>query len=238
MIVVKKKSSLSKTRLKLQDKSGSSSGVEQMSDKVVHLWANYAPMLVGTLKNIGLPAPNEQLRIISTKCFNAIAFVDFIRQKEEILETYLAIYSIDFETGLLVDTMAKNGQLGKTTFLISNLKNSAYRKKDAVIRELFLKNENIRLIFCGSHAKIMCFRTKENFYVVEGSANLSPNSRIEQVLFENSQQMYEFHKSWIDEIDKIATDATLAVYDYDGKKIKGSNKFKEYAQNSDRERSR
>lgn len=168
------------------------------------------------------------MRFVTTRAFNAIALVDFILQKEAILESFFCVYSIDYDSGVLLSNLADEGKLGKVTFVISNIRNSAYRKKEKIVRDKFIGNKNIRLVFAGSHAKMMGFRTAENFYVVETSANFAPNSRIEQYMFENSEAMFNFHKSWIEDIDKIATDRELAVFDYNGSQVKGSNKFKSY----------
>lgn len=226
MEIIRKKKNLSKKRLALQKKETSSSGVEDYQSEVVRLWAERSPMLVKNISEIGLPKKNEQLRFVTTRAFNAIALVDFILQTEAILESFFCVYSIDYDSGVLLSNLADEGKLGKVTFLISNIRNSAYRKKEKIVRDKFIDNKNIRLVFAGSHAKMMGFRTSENFYVVETSANFAPNSRIEQYMFENSEAMFNFHKSWIEDIDKIATDRELAVFDYDGSQIKGSNKFK------------
>lgn len=49
-------------------------------------------------------------------------------------------------------------------------------------------------------------------------------------MFENCEQTYKFHMGWLDHIEQIATAKELAVYDYNGEKIKGENKFKEYGE--------
>lgn len=46
----------------------------------------------------------------------------------------------------------------------------------------------------------MSFKTAENYYTVEGSGNLSYNSRIEQYIIDNDISMFEFTKTWINEI--------------------------------------
>lgn len=229
-IIRKKKKNISKDRLKLQRKETSDSGVEDLDTEVLRLWLERSPALVENISKIGLPRKNEQLRFVTTRSFNAIALVDFILSQEKIVECFFCVYSIDYDSGALLSMMAEQGKLGKVTFLISNLRNSAYRKKEKIVRDKFLGNPNIRLVFCGSHAKMMGFKTETNYYVVETSANFAPNSRIEQYMFENCQQTYKFHKRWIDKVDKIATARELAVFDYDGQQIAGSNKFKEYGE--------
>ena len=214
----------------LQAKENSKSGVEDLDTEIMRLWIERAPMLVDNIHKIGLPRKNEQLRFITTKSFNAMALVDFILQNEKIEESFFCVYSIDYDSGALLAMMADQGKLGKCTFLISNLRNSAYRKKEKIVRDKFIENKNIRLIFCGSHAKMMGFKTAVNYYVVETSANFANNSRIEQYMFENCEQTYKFHMGWLDRIEQIATAKELAVYNYNGEKIKGENKFKEYGE--------
>lgn len=228
MEIIRRKKNILKNRLKLQRKETSSSGVEDMETEVLRLWMERSPALVENISKIGLPKKNEQLRFVTTRAFNAIAMVDFILSQEKIEECFFCVYSIDYESGALLSMMAEQGKLGKVTFLISNLRNSAYRKKEQIVRDKFIGNPNIRLVFCGSHAKMMGFKTESNHYVIETSANFAPNSRIEQYMFENCQQTYEFHKGWIDNVDKIATSRELAVFDYNGQQIAGTNKFKDY----------
>lgn len=228
MEIIRKKKNLSKKRLKLQRKETSSSGVEELETEVLRLWMEKMPALVDNVMKIGLPELGEQLRFVTTRAFNAIALLDFIAMKEKIVESFFCVYSIDYDSGMLLSKMAEEGKLGNVTFLISNIRNSAYRKKEQIVREKFINNPNIRLVFCGSHAKMMGIKTESNYYVVETSANFAPNSRIEQYMFENCRETYNFHKSWIDNIDKIATSKELAVFDYDGQQILGTNKFKEY----------
>ncbi|MFI3298755.1 MAG: hypothetical protein R3Y49_03015 [Rikenellaceae bacterium] len=228
MEIIKKRKNLSKSRLKLQEKSNTSSGLEEFpSDQVLQVWNTAAPTLIAHISEVGLPLQNQQIRMITTKAFNSIAFLDLICSRERILKTYICCYSIDYESGVVISRLAEQGKLGECTFLISNIRNSAYRKKEKVMRDLFLSNPKIRLVFCGSHAKLMAIQTEKNHYVIETSANFAANSRIEQYLFENSKIMFDFHSEWIDNIDKIATEKELAGYDFSGKKIRGENKFKD-----------
>jgi hypothetical protein len=46
----------------------------------------------------------------------------------------------------------------------------------------------------------MSFKIGEDYYTVEGSGNLSYNSRIEQAVIDNDKSLFEFTKSWIEEI--------------------------------------
>jgi hypothetical protein len=226
---INKNKGLSK-KLKLQEKSGSKSGLEDFDDEILRTFAcsNTMSFVLEKIGAAGFPKPGESIRIITKRSFNALEIIRHVLASEKILETYICVYSIDYDSAVVLNNMAKSGELGTVTFLISNLKNSAYRQKDQAVRELFLKNKNIKLVFAGSHAKIICFKTENNHYVVETSANIAPNSRIEQYNFENNKSVYDFHKQWIDKVDEIASTKELAIYDCDGKLIAGENKFKQY----------
>lgn len=227
---IKLNKGLSKQSFSFQEKTESKSGLEDFEDEILRSFqnSNTAVHIIEKIQDVGLPRKNESIRMITKKSFNALELIKYILKSEKIIETIICVYAIDYDSAVILDNWAKAEKLGNVTFLISNLKNSAYRKKDAAIREKFIKNNKIKLVFCGSHAKIICLRTKENYYVIETSANIAPNSRIEQYLFENNETVFEFHKKWINEIEKIARSKELAIYDFDGQKIAGENNFKEY----------
>ena len=77
-----------------------------------------------------------------------------------------------------------------------------------------LKNNNpeISLIFAWNHTKIIGIKTANNeYYVAEGSGNMSNNARIEQYLFEQSKESYDFHKSWIKDIIEISAKKDVEI---------------------------
>ncbi|OAV63901.1 hypothetical protein Barb6_03470 [Bacteroidales bacterium Barb6] len=224
-IIKRRKKALSKNEFILQENSGSKTDLEEFDDEILRHFPVISFGLIDRVNEIGLPLYNEQIRLVTKKSFNALEFIKYILGFEKIIETYICVYSIDSNSGSIINHLAEKGILGNTVFLISNLKNPAYRQKYAIVREKFIKNSRIKLIFAASHAKLMLIKTERNHYVVEGSMNLSSNSRIEQCLFENNQTVYNFHKQWIDNIEEIATDRELAIYDFNGEKIKGNNKY-------------
>ena len=59
----------------------------------------------------------------------------------------------------------------------------------------------------------MAIKTTDNrYFVVEGSGNLSNNARIEQYLFEQSKEMFDFHKSWVDEIVELSGKNEVEIF--------------------------
>ena len=56
---------------------------------------------------------------------------------------------------------------------------------------------NQTVICCDTHAKISIFKTKSESYVLESSANMTANPRIEQFVLSNDSQLADFHRNWI-----------------------------------------
>ena len=230
MIRIKKKKSASTTELKFQEKEGSESGLEELKNmefKAEIEKESYS--FIQQFKDVGLPKKNQYVKLKSVRALNALGFIKLVLETEEIEETIIYVYSIDEKTGKEVDDLAKENKLGKTTILISNLRNSAYRRKDVVVRSFFIKNPMIKLIYAGSHAKLIAIKTKQgNFYTCNTSANMTSNSRIEDFIIVNNESDFVSEKNFINEIDKYVTQKELAVYDFDGEKVNGENTFKTY----------
>ncbi len=116
--------------------------------------------------------------------------------------------------------MINEGLIEDATILISNLRNKACSKKEALTRDLFMNNNRVELIFASSHAKIISIETYDgNYYTIEGSGNLSFNSRIEQYIIDNDKELYDFHNQWIKEIlEFFKGKKHLQSYGYDSNK--------------------
>jgi hypothetical protein len=195
-------------------KSTMDSGVEETDDKVMKMYVEKTNKVIARVSEIGLPKKNEQLRLVTKRSFNSVAFIKHICENETIEDAVFVVYSINFEAAKIINDLIESGKIKKATILISNLRNKAHRKKEQLTKDLFIDNPNIRLIFASSHAKIIATKTKSNHYVIEGSGNLSYNSRIEQYTIDNSEQVYRFTKEWIDEIcEYLKGKKELIIYD-------------------------
>jgi hypothetical protein len=148
------------------------------------------------------PKPNEQYRIITEKQFNAYSLILNVIQDNEIEELYLAIYRINEPTVQSIIDFIETGKIKKATFVISSFFNQTKKPEKWAI---MLKNyadtkDNVKHIYTWNHSKIICVKTKLDFFVFEGSGNMSDNSRIEQYIYENNKETYDFHKAWMDSL--------------------------------------
>jgi len=196
------------------DKDLMENELESTDDKLIRLYNQKTMQVIKHIDEFGLPSKNEQLRLITKRSFNAVAFMQKISQTEKIIDCYMVVYSINYEAALIINKLVESGTIQEATIMISNLRNQAYRKKEESVKQFFINNKNIELIFAPSHAKIISFKTdKDNHYTIEGSGNLSFNSRIEQYIIDNDKKLYEFTEQWINEIKEYyKTSKSFVVY--------------------------
>lgn len=143
-----------------------------------------------------LPSVNESIHIVTQNQFDAFSFVLLILQYEEIEELWAAVYRIGEKTTKALMQLSETGKIKKIN-LVLNDGFEAFAPD--VNRILVLNQDRIKVIRCNNHAKVMLAKTASSkYYVVEGSGNWSINARIEQYCFLNSQEIYEFHRRWME----------------------------------------
>lgn len=177
------------------------SGLEAMEDNLFKAYKKKSCHLVDHIREIGLPEKGQQFRIVTRRTFNAIQFLEYIVERDQVINLKIAIYSINFYAAkILLDLINKN-KIISADILMSNLRNKAHREKEEIIKNLLASNEKITLFFCSSHAKTMACETKSGqFYTIEGSGNLAYNSRVEQYVIDNDEDIYRFMDQWMVEI--------------------------------------
>jgi len=145
------------------------------------------------------PKKNEQYRIITEKQFNAYALILHLLESEIIEEMYLAIYRVNEPTVESIIDFIETGKIKQATFIISNFFNQT--KKPEVwaikLKEYCDTRKNVNHIYIHNHSKVLAIKTKNDYFVFEGSENMSDNARIEQYIYENNEQVYNFHKDWM-----------------------------------------
>lgn len=148
------------------------------------------------------PEQGDQYRIITEKQFNAFALILRIIQDKTIDELYLAIYRINEPTVNAIIELIDAGKIKKGKFVISNFFNQTKKPEKWAIKlkEFCERNMNFDHIYTHNHAKVLACKSGSDFYVFEGSGNMSDNARIEQYVYENSKKSFEFHRDWINEL--------------------------------------
>lgn len=150
--------------------------------------------------NVELPEEGEMIRIV-VKRIPSETLLFKICETEIVKELTIGIFSISRKIILSISNLIDEKRILKTNILVSDMWAKLKRESDY----LFLQ-ENIPDAKIGTeriHVKIMLCETIEgNYYVYEGSGNLSTNTNFEQYIFENNKESYDFHYKWINEFIK------------------------------------
>lgn len=182
-------------------KDTNDSGLEVLEDEKYKKFVLKTYQIIEKIEELGMPRKNEQIRLVTFKSFNAAVFLAHICEKENIKELNLVVYSINAEAAKLINGLIEKKSIGKCIILMSNLRNKAHRKKEQITRDMFVDNPNVELFFASAHSKIMSMKTENNnFYTLEGSGNLSFNSRIEQYVLDNDEHLFTFTCNWMKKV--------------------------------------
>lgn len=149
-------------------------------------------MEISEFKELPFPKENEQIRFITNKSKSTTDFIDYFIENHNILEIIIANSAIGIKSLNRIKEIIKSGI--KTSIVINE---SETTRKPKIIEDL-LEINTAKLY--KLHTKIILIKTNEDCFVLEGSGNISTNAKIEQYSLVNSEESYNFHKSWIDKI--------------------------------------
>lgn len=163
---------------------------------------------------IAIPEPNQQFRIISQQSFNGFSILLWLLEKDKYQEIYITSFSLDGKTAnALVDLIKAMPGVIFTLVITSLLKyDLGGSERFNKLLDCAKNNSNFTFVEAYNHTKIIMAKSKTNHFVVEGSGNLSANARIEQYLFENSAETYNFHKAWIDDIEAFSAKKDTTIH--------------------------
>lgn len=177
---------------------------QSLKDKALKRKINNEKVLFFKAKELNnlcpTPKSGEQYRIITEKQFNAFALIVHLLKDNIIEEMYLAIYRINEPTVETLIEMIDSGKIKRATFIISSFFNQTKKPEKWAIRlrDYCEKKDNCRHIYLHNHAKVLALKTDKDYFIFEGSGNMSDNARIEQYIYENNKQVYQFHKDWME----------------------------------------
>lgn len=171
---------------------------------VVH---NYQVANLQRLKKLeeiaSVPEPNTHHRYITHNSFNAFSWLDFFCARYPVFEeVYITSYNFGEAPIDLLFSRFDAGTFQRLTLVISESIRFRMPKRFHQLREGVISRNTNRLRMAGvwNHSKIILLRPQdaEDYFIIEGSGNFSENAYIEQYSLDNSRQIYEFHKHWIE----------------------------------------
>lgn len=152
-----------------------------------------------------IPTAGEFFFLQSDASFNAFTFVALIARRFPIKELHAATYSISRRVVDALIEMHDTGMIEQLTLFINDgiLSRSPVTMDN--LKAMASSRPNLKVLLAWSHAKITLMRTKDFFFVVEGSGNWSDNACYEQYVFTNDKGAYDFRM-------KLFTDSKIKKY--------------------------
>lgn len=149
------------------------------------------------------PLEGEQYRIVTEKQFNSYALILSVLKDTDIEDLWLSFYSINTPTAESLINLIEKRRIHRANLIMSVffIAKKTPPKSIMTLKRFSETNPNIRVAFVYNHSKVCAMRTSDgNHYVFEGSGNCTDNARIEQFVYENNRQTYEFHSSWMERL--------------------------------------
>jgi hypothetical protein len=150
-----------------------------------------------------IPQKNEECRLITQGSFNMFTILMFFQRKYDIIdELYITTFNIK---EIVIDSLfqlLKEKKVKKLRIMVSeSIKFRMPKRVEQLIEmtRLFKEDFDVKLKLNWNHSKIMLAKLEDDYYVLEGSGNLSDNAQIEQYVVSNSEEIFNFHKRWMDE---------------------------------------
>lgn len=152
------------------------------------------------LDTIELPKPGETIHVISDAkydFFNVIMAA--AKLTAPVLDFYgstwtMSKYNVQDLLGALETGVIQNATILTGTYF--------KRRESSVYAQLVtgLAKYNQRYNAFINHTKVALLRSEDAYIVFEGSANFTANPRLENYIICNNKELYEFHRSWMEEL--------------------------------------
>lgn len=148
-----------------------------------------------------LPAPGVSLHIISNGSFDYFNFapltIEMLGGRTEAF--YGSTWTMNRANVMELFALYDDGKIGTIAMMTGTY---FKRRESAVYAALLegLQDRKQRFITFENHAKIMLFNNGTDYIVMESSANFTANPRLEQTVIVNDKALWEFHRSWMNEM--------------------------------------
>lgn len=150
-----------------------------------------------------IPGENESIHIISNGSFDYFTLVPICIELmgNSCNNFYFSTWTLNNSNSEAILKLYDDKKVQKINCLVGLY----FKKREAAVFNMIyegLKERGQRIFSNENHSKITLLDNGKDYIVIEGSANFTANPRIEQFTVYNSKQLFDFHKSWMDEIIK------------------------------------
>lgn len=147
-----------------------------------------------------LPEPGESVHIVSAAKFDfwtwVPAMLEWIGRTEAL---YASTWTLSRTNAVELFELWDAGKIGTASFLTGTY----FKRRETAVYSYLLEGIRARggrYRAFANHAKVMLLGGSGAWLVIEGSANLTANPRLEQYVLSNDRALWEFHRGWMESV--------------------------------------
>lgn len=156
---------------------------------------------VENLKNLNgrLPEADEIFFIWTMNSFNAFTFIPYVIKSAGTIDNLVfSTYSINTRIVNALTRWMESGKIKHIHIFISDSIKYRMPKVVDLLEGLINGSKGkITIKYAWNHSKVTLIQTANHYFVVEGSGNFSENAQIEQYIFMNNKNVFDFRHKWI-----------------------------------------
>lgn len=142
---------------------------------------------------------NESIHLISSDNFGSIELLKVLTTRIKPEKISITTWSYNDESVNVIESLLKSGV--EIDFFVD--KSIKTRKSHLYAQIVILRDsyKNIKIkIHHMLHAKLTTIKAGDLFLTIESSANYSGNQRIENYVITESEDLFNFHNSWMNQL--------------------------------------
>ena len=144
----------------------------------------------------------DSYHVISSGDVDSMSFMTFYMVNYTFDDVLISTWVIaDSDIDNLIDLM-KNGRIKKLKLCLGEIYPGTY--PDEYSRLLKMRDEfNFQMVVARNHSKIMLMKNSDMDLVIESSANVNTNPRMEQTAIHNDKGLYDFYNEFFAGVKSI-----------------------------------
>ena len=159
----------------------------------------------------GLPGRGESIHVVSGSKFDFWTVVPFlVRLLAPGSVLYCSTWTLSRTTVVELCELWDAGTIAMAHFLTGEY----FKRRETSVYATLLEAVRARggrFRAFANHAKVLLIGSAADdaWLIVEGSANLTGNPRLEQYVFTRDRGLYDFHRAWMEEVFQAKREETL-----------------------------
>lgn len=150
-----------------------------------------------------LPLTDESIHIVSNGNFDYFTIIPrIIELAENNCDLfYFSTWTMSHENVMQILDMFDSGVFKN----INALTGEYFRSRETAVYSILeqgIEKRGQKLFSNKNHTKVTLLKIGTDHYVIEGSANFTANPRIENFVLTNNEDLFNFHKEWMELISK------------------------------------